>query len=206
MSLDNSVKTAGDALLQMDEAVQALFRPYAETAAIKALHPISKLADQPQLRTLCAALIAGGMVMRNRRLVNAGCRMIIAHEAATFAKDALKTEIERTRPRSADDRREKKPRPGKRQSKEVTSFPSGHSAGAIAVGRAFSREFPEHGAAAVGAATALALLQIPRCAHYVTDVIAGLGLGVAAEKATDLLWSVTVGDGSADKEEQNRAR
>ena len=32
----------------------------------------------------------------------------------------------------------------------------------------------------------LALVQIPRCAHYPTDVGAGLALGVASEKAVDL--------------------
>ena len=206
MRLEKYLKRAGDALLQLDDETQALFKPYADTPAIKALHPVSKLADQPQLRSLCGALIVAGLFARNRRLLDAGCRMIIAHEAATFAKDALKTEIERTRPRSADDRQEKKPKPGKKQSKEVTSFPSGHSAGAIAVGRAFSREFPEYGAAAVGAATAIAFLQVPRCAHYVTDVIAGLGLGLAAEKATDLLWLAAVANGSADDQEEQRAR
>ena len=79
------------------------------------------------------------------------------------------------------DERDKKPKKGKHTSKELTSFPSGHSAGSIAVARAFAREFPEYGAAAVGAATLVALLQIPRCAHYPTDGAAGLAIGLLSE-------------------------
>jgi hypothetical protein len=33
---------------------------------------------------------------------------------------------------------------------------------------------------------ALALAQIPRCAHYPTDVAAGLAIGLAAEAAVDI--------------------
>lgn len=192
MKMKPTVNRAGEAVLQLDQNVQRLFLPYSETAVIRGLNPVSKLADQPQLRALSLALLVGGLLMRNRRLVDAGSRMIMAHEAATFAKDMVKTEINRTRPRSAESRRQKTPKKGKDQSKEVTSFPSSHSAGGISVARAFARVYPEHGAAAVGAATLLALLQLPRCAHYVSDVVAGLALGLAAEKSTDLAWSAAV--------------
>ena len=123
--------------------------------------------------------------------------MIIAHEAATFVKDMLKTEVDRTRPRSAGSRYEKKPKKGKHTSKELTSFPSGHSAGAIAAARAFSREFPGYGAAAVGVAAAIALLQIPRCAHYPTDVAAGVAIGLAAEAASNAMWDFVGADGES---------
>lgn len=200
MNLKKEGRRAGKALLEVDHRTQQLLRPYAHSRAVAALHPVSKLADQPQLRLLSGALLLAGLFGRNRRLVNAGSRMILAHEAATFAKDSVKTEIDRTRPRSASSKEEKKPKPGDSHAKELTSFPSGHSAGAIAVARAFSREFPEYGAAAIGGATLLALLQIVRCAHYPTDVAAGLGLGLAAEKATDLAWMAVGADGSEQQE------
>lgn len=188
MKMTKSLKKTGDAALDIDAETQALFKPYADTPLIQALRPLSKLGDQPQLRTLAGALILAGIFARNRRLVRAGSRMIVAHEAATFAKDMIKTEVDRTRPRSAQSRCDKKPKKGEHQSKELTSFPSGHSSGAMAAACAFAREYPEYGRAAVGAATIIALLQIPRCAHYPTDVAAGLALGVAAEQATNLLW------------------
>ena len=120
--------------------------------------------------------------------------MIIAHETATLAKDLMKTEIDRTRPRSAGARDEKKPKKGKHTAKEETSFPSGHSAGAMAAARAFSREFPEYGAAAMGAAGLIAASQIPRCAHYPSDVVVGVLVGLAAEAATSTAWNAAETD------------
>jgi len=155
---------------------------------VKALDVFSKLGDQPQMRVLSAAVIVGGMLFAKERMVRAGFRMLIAHEAATFAKDAIKVEIDRTRPRSAKSRDEKKIRKGKKRAKELTSFPSGHSAGAMATASAFAREYPEYRIAALAASAAVAASQIPRCAHYPTDVVAGAAVGVASEAAVDAVW------------------
>ena len=198
MKLDKRIRKAGRAVLDFDERAQALFKPHSESAAIRALHPVSKLGDQPALRTLCAAMIIAGVLLRSQRLARAGSRMIIAHEAATFAKDMIKINVDRNRPRSAETRDQKKPRPGKHKTKELSSFPSGHSAGAIAVARAFSREFPEHGAAATAAAAIIAALQIPRCAHYPSDVVAGLAIGLAAEGLVEAGWTAARIDERSD--------
>jgi undecaprenyl-diphosphatase len=184
----------------MNETIRSAAQ--AEAAAVRAferfedsalLDRLADLGDQPQLRTLCAATIAAGLVARRSghgsRLALAGLRMLIAHEAATLAKNFVKRRIDRTRPRSNGKAgKDPVPSPGRRRHKEETSFPSGHSAGAAAVTRAFAREFPEHGVPAAGAAAALALVQIPRCAHYPTDVAAGLAIGLAAEAALAALW------------------
>jgi membrane-associated phospholipid phosphatase len=185
----------------------------AEAAAVGTLEPLkdsalldrlADLGDQPQLRALCAAAIAAGLAAGRGsrfgpRLARAGLRMLIAHEAATFAKNFVKRRIDRTRPRSgADARKDRLPSPGRSRHKEETSFPSGHSAGSAAVARAFAREFPEHAGPAAGAAAALALVQIPRCAHYPSDVAAGLSIGLGAEAALAALWPVPAPSPSRD--------
>jgi membrane-associated phospholipid phosphatase len=162
--------------------------PHRGSAPVQALSWYSELGDQPQLRTIGGGLLALGLVAWNGRMARAGARMLLAHELATAAKNFVKKRVDRSRPRSADNKEEQKPTAGRSEAKEETSFPSGHSAGAIAVARAFAREFPEYQAPALGAAGLVALAQIPRCAHYPTDVGAGAAIGAAAEAVVDLAW------------------
>jgi len=176
-------------LLAADAAAADAARPYQGSAAMTALGHFASLGDQPPLRVLCASVILAGLVGGDRRLARAGWRMLAAHSLATFAKDFVKRRVDRTRPRSRARRgKDHVPRPGRSEAKEETSFPSGHSAGAAAIARAFARDYPEHSAPAHAAAAALALAQIPRCAHYPSDVGAGLVIGVAAEAAVDIAF------------------
>jgi membrane-associated phospholipid phosphatase len=193
--LRRQLKTTGKVLLEADDQTQQLFKPYIGSPIVRALGVLSKIADQPELRFISGSLIAAGTIGGSDRLARAGARMMIAHEAATLAKRLIKTNVDRTRPRSATERAEKKPKKGKHKAKELSSFPSGHSAGAIAAARAFAREYPEYGAAALGAATVVALIQVPRCAHYPTDVAAGLAIGLVAEAAVDAAWDALELDG-----------
>lgn len=155
---------------------------------VQALSKFSKLGDQPELRLISAGVVAAGLLLRHERLSRAGMRMLAAHELATIAKDFAKDRIDRTRPRSARDRRQAGARPGERTDKEHSSFPSGHSAGAVAVAQAFAREFPEHRAPALAAAGLIAVGQVPKYAHYPTDVAAGAILGAASEALVSALW------------------
>lgn len=178
---------AARALLSADKAAAEAALPYQGSPAMEALGRFASLGDQPPLRTLCAAVIAAGVAGGNKRLARAGVRMLVAHTVATLAKDFVKERVDRTRPRSKGGRgKDHVPKPGDHTSKEETSFPSGHSAGAAAVAAAFARDYPELAAPAYAAAGALALAQIPRCAHYPTDVGAGLVLGLAAERVVDI--------------------
>ncbi|MEA3052953.1 MAG: hypothetical protein QOG72_1856 [Sphingomonadales bacterium] len=187
------------ALLAADAAAAEAALPYQGSPAMKALGRFASLGDQPPLRTLCAAVIAAGLAGGDRRLARAGVRMLVAHTLATAAKDFVKHRVDRTRPRSkSESGKDHVPRPGRHTAKEETSFPSGHSAGAAAVARAFARDYPEHAAPAYAAAAALALAQIPRCAHYPTDVGAGLAIGVAAEAAVDIAARLLEERGSPD--------
>jgi membrane-associated phospholipid phosphatase len=177
-----------DALGQADAAIAEAVLPIHHAPAIRFIGKMSDIADQPQMRVLCGSLIAWGMLAGNRRLARAGTRMLLAHEAATAVKSFVKHRVDRTRPRSLSDGEAPLIRSGGSRDKEKTSFPSGHSAGAAATARAFAREFPEHSAAVYAGAGLVALAQIPRCAHYPTDVGAGLALGVAAEAFVHTLF------------------
>jgi membrane-associated phospholipid phosphatase len=181
-------KSPAEALLKADKAAHDAAKPYRETAPIEALSWYSKLGDQPQMLSLSGGVLALGLARGDRRMARAGVRMIAAHLLATGAKNFVKRRIDRTRPRSANGRDGHKPSLGKADSKEQTSFPSGHSAGAIAVAQAFAREYPEFRSEALGAAGLIAVAQIPRCAHYPTDVAAGTAIGWAAEAAVASLW------------------
>ncbi|WP_324751172.1 phosphatase PAP2 family protein [Sphingomonas sp. LY54] len=191
---------AGQALLDADAAAVDAVEPYRHAPPVKALAWYSELGDQPQMLSLSGAVLAAGLVRRDARMARAGGRMIAAHLLATAAKNFVKHRIDRTRPRGAVVARgDHKPKTGRNRAKEETSFPSGHSAGAIAVARAFSREYPEYQGAALAAAGLIALAQIPRCAHYPTDVAAGLALGAAAESAVDRLWPADPGSAASSK-------
>jgi membrane-associated phospholipid phosphatase len=178
---------AARTLVRADRKAAETVLPYENSLPVRLLEHVADLGDQPPMRILCGSVIAVGLIGGNRRLTGAGLRMLAAHTLATLVKDAVKRRVDRTRPRSLPKPgRDAKPRPGDSEAKEETSFPSGHSAGAASVARAFARSYPEHAAPAYAAAGILALAQIPRCAHYPTDVGAGIAIGLAAEKAVDL--------------------
>lgn len=185
----SKVKQAGDKVSEADVKIARGFAPHRKDLPIRMLSKFSELGDQPQLRLISGGTAVAGLLLGNGRLFRAGLRMLVAHEAATLVKNVVKARVDRTRPRSASDRRQAKPKPGKRTAKEETSFPSGHTAGAVAVAQAFAREFPEHRAAALGTAAAVAIAQIPRCAHYPTDVGAGALIGAASEALVALAWN-----------------
>ena len=199
MILSKQIDAAEEYLVELDDRAHDAFEPLGDSPPIKALDLLSELGDQPQLRLFSSGLLVAGIFAGSDRMVRAGARMLIAHEAATLVKDCMKVEIDRKRPRSAKQRHEKKPRKGKHTAKEMTSFPSGHSAGAIAAARAFAREYPEYGAAAVAAAGVVAASQVPRRAHYPTDIVAGMALGLAAEALTNVAWT------AADMERRNES-
>src|SRR4051812_12852018 len=117
MLTNKPAATVKRALMKFDRGAQETFEPYVETPPVRALDWFSKLGDQPELRLIAGAMIVGGVFAATDRLVRAGARMIIAHETATLAKDLTKTEIDRTRPRSADDRRDRKLEKGKHTAK-----------------------------------------------------------------------------------------
>ena len=186
--LSDSLERGVEAVEQADAAIAEAVIPVQHAPGIRLLGALSDLGDQPQMRMLSAGLMGLGMLAGKPRLARAGLRMLLAHELATALKQIVKKRVDRTRPRSLDDHEAPRIRRGENHDKEESSFPSGHSAGAAATGRAFAREFPEARAVAYAGAGLVALAQVPRCAHYPSDVGVGVAIGIAAEEIVDRVW------------------
>lgn len=176
-------KAIAPRLLAIDQHIHDIARPYADRLPMRLLERLGKAGDQPPMLSLSAAVLAGGLVSERPGVMFAGTRMIAAHLIATAAKNVVKRRIDRERPAPRSDGKASKPRPGKQDSKRMTGFPSGHTAGAIAVARAFGRAYPAHAGKAMGAAGLIAAAQVAARKHYLTDVLAGLAIGLAAEAA-----------------------
>ena len=71
--------------------------------------------------------------------------------------------------------------PGKSQDHELTSFPSGHTAGAVAVAIAVSRDVDGAGVPAALIATGVAAAQPVTGKHYLSDLVAGAAVGWISE-------------------------
>lgn len=180
-------RDAAERLLHWDHEVHEAVKGQHDSGPVKLLGTLSDVGDQPQMRLLCGGVMLTGLIRADPRTLGAGLRMLLAHEIATAAKSAVKANVDRRRPRSAAGKHEERPSKGKRRDKEDTSFPSGHSAGAMAVACGFAAGYPEHRGPALLAASGVALAQIPRRAHYPTDVAAGLLIGVAAGGVANLI-------------------
>jgi membrane-associated phospholipid phosphatase len=186
------VKNGAAALDDVDAAVAEAALPVRHSALVRTIGALSEIGDQPEMRSLCGALIGVGALTGQRRMLRAGARRLLAHALATAVKSAVQRRVDRTRPRSLGEDRATELRPGLDTDKEESSFPSGHSAGAAATARAFAREYPELKTAAYVGGGLVAVAQIPRCAHYPTDVGAGLAIGIASEAVIHGLFSLVV--------------
>lgn len=154
---------------------------------VKTLGAFSELADQTQLTALCGAVIAGGMIAGRSDIARTGVRMMAAHLLANTVKRGIKNRMRRTRPAEMVKRRDYEFEPGETEGGHDTSFPSGHTAGAVAVAGIVARDRPDLAPVAAGLAVLIAGVQIPRARHYPADVLAGAALGLAAAWVADRL-------------------
>lgn len=163
-----------------DAKVAAKARPLRTARPVRAAGTLSELADQPPLYAIGLLTFGAGLFLKDARLAKTGARMFAAEWLATATKSFVKHRVNRVRPRSNRSGGAAL-RAGHSPDSALSSFPSGHSAGAVAVARAVGREYPDHRVAANAIAASVALVQIPRGAHYVSDVAAGAAIGLAAE-------------------------
>lgn len=168
-----------------DVAVAKAIAPVAKTPLVRVLGTLSEVSDQPEMRLLCAGVIGYGLWRGDARLTRAGVRMIVAHSLATGIKTFIKHRVDRTRPNVLVEEGRYGMGTGDSREHDETSFPSGHTAGAVAVGLAFARDYPEHRVPALAAAAAASLMQIPRCSHYPSDVGAGAVVGLVSAMIVD---------------------
>ncbi|HEV7254333.1 MAG TPA: phosphatase PAP2 family protein [Mesorhizobium sp.] len=173
-----------------------------QTVAEHRKHPLvrlagtfSEVADQPQLTAVCGATLLAGLIGGDPRLTRTGLRMLACHGLATLGKNLIKNAVDRTRPYVLVEEGRYEMRPGHSRESENSSFPSGHTASAMAVARAVAGEYPSLAVPAYGAAAAVAAIQVPRCKHYPSDLAGGLLVGLAASAIVDLGFSVLTPDG-----------
>lgn len=158
---------------------------------IAMLGAASEVADQPPLMAMSIATLATGAVLRNRTMLRTGARMLIAHALATGAKTVLKRSVDRARPARALQDGAPQVSKGKGSGDHtLNSFPSGHTAGAVGVAEAIAHEIPGAGAPARAGAAAVAAVQLPRGAHYLSDVAAGAAIGWLADRVAGAILAV----------------
>lgn len=172
---------------EMDAAVADVFIPHEGGAAVTLLGAVSELSDQEPLYAAAAGVLATAVVLRDGPTWRTGTRILATHLLATALRGVIKKMVDRTRPEAAARRGDYVLRHGERHESDFNSFPSGHTAGAVAVALAVARDnsgarLPAYVLAALAGAA-----QIIRSRHYVTDVAAGAVIGIAADQLIDAL-------------------
>lgn len=148
----------------------------------------SEVADQPPLVSLSLVTIAAGALLRRRDVTRTGVQMLLAHAIATGGKTILKRSIDRSRPARALVDGEVKVGAGKgTDNTDFNSFPSGHTAGAVSVAEAIAHTAPGLAVPARASAAVVAAVQLPRGAHYPSDVAIGAVIGWMAERLAGFL-------------------
>ncbi|WAJ28909.1 phosphatase PAP2 family protein [Antarcticirhabdus aurantiaca] len=188
--------------MSLDQAaaknIEDLDRQVAERAARRRHHPViralgwaSEIADQPQLATVCGLTAAAGLMRGDRRLMSTGILMLLAHGFATFFKSMVKSRVNRTRPSAAIEDGRYEMGLGESRDRDDQSFPSGHTAGAVAVAGIVAMRHPGAAIPASALAIAASVIQVPRGKHYPGDLAAGLAIGLAAAGITLAIGNAT---------------
>lgn len=171
---------------RLDVKIIEQLRPLLQKPAMRRVGKLGNLGDEPPLLSLSAALLLGGILAHNPRLQRAGICMALSHLIAIGFKEWGKNNVNRTRPDEQLKEGHYHMAIGHSHDPDLRSFPSGHTAGAIAVARAFAREYPRYTLPVLSVAAIIGTLQVPRRAHYPGDVIAGAIAGLVAEKLAAL--------------------
>ncbi|MEG8040837.1 phosphatase PAP2 family protein [Sphingomonas sp. LR60] len=174
----------------------------AAAGAMRALAPIAKATDEPPLLALGLGTLAIGAVLRRPALARSGARMVASHLLATGLKTVLKAGVDRARPNVPGN--DAVPRKGHgTDDTNFNAFPSGHTAGAVAVAQSVAHEAPGIGGVAKLVAGTAGVAQVARGAHYGSDVVAGAVIGWLAERVAS--WAIDAGERFADTRREVKA-
>ncbi|WP_267395814.1 MULTISPECIES: phosphatase PAP2 family protein [unclassified Sphingomonas] len=186
-SAKKAKKTAGK-VAQADREVTHKAASVRHLPVVRLAGLLGEVGDQPQLILASVGTIAAGLLGGRRDLVRGGARMLAAHLVATAAKSVIKQSFDRSRPEKALADGQTHFARGDSHDHELNSFPSGHTAGAVAVARAASRDI--EGAAVPGAigAAAVAAVQAPAGHHYLSDVVVGAAVGWVSEAVVSAVF------------------
>lgn len=175
-------------LERLDAAAAKRAAEWRDAPPVRIAGLLSDAADQPPLFAAGGVVLATGLAAGQPKLARLGVRLLASEALATGMKALVKRHVARTRPRKAhkDGRYVlRADKDGDRNEGPWNSFPSGHTAGAVATARAVMREYPGAALPAGGAAAAVAAVQLPKGAHFPSDVVAGAAIGLVAEAAAD---------------------
>jgi membrane-associated phospholipid phosphatase len=168
-------------LRELDHLDRAAYQRIARARTPKldrALRGLSRAADYSRLSLAAAACLAAGGP-RGRRAAASGLASVAVTAAVVNA--VIKPLARRSRP----DRAGAAVPLGRRVRMPISrSFPSGHTAAAVAFATGAGRELPAAGPPLLGLATLVGYSRVHTGVHYPSDVIAGALCGVALAKAT----------------------
>lgn len=174
-------KKAAKAVAKADRKATRKAAEHRDEPLVKATGFLAEIADQPQLVATSIGTVVIGLIARRPEVIRGGIRMLAAHAAATFVKSAIKASVDRTRPAKAIEDGGGRFEPGHTHDHDQNSFPSGHTAGAVAVARAASRDISGVGAPAALITGAVAAAQPANGKHYLSDLVVGAAVGWIAE-------------------------
>ncbi|MFD3324563.1 phosphatase PAP2 family protein [Streptomyces sp. NPDC058701] len=141
--------------------------------ARRVLPPVEEAAEHTKLWWAAAVIMAAGGRWRGRKAAAAGVTAMAVAEL--LSNGVAKKLVERPRPPKQwipHDDVEDRP--------DSSSFPSGHTAAAVAFTAAVVPAWPWAGAACAVPAVLVAVQRVHSGAHYPSDVAAGAAVGLAA--------------------------
>ena len=142
---------------------------------------VSGLADRSRLWWLVAAVLAGSGGRFGRRAALRG--LMAAGVASALGNGPIKVLARRSRPQAT------RRLPGVRRP-TTSSFPSAHSAAAVAFATGVAQELPMAAVPVTALAGLVAYSRVRTGVHHPSDVAGGAVLGLAAGLATRRLWPV----------------